>query len=235
MSLSAEGSVQYKLGHFEEALAEFSKAYERYPAPGLLFNIGQCHKMMKHHEQAIYFFQGYLRDKPDAPNRKAVEELIVESKHALDAERIETDRLAAEAATRQTAFTVALTPSAPTSARSAPTSPVLRLSGFVAAGVGLAALGAGIFFGVRASSDSNQLDQLTAQRGTWSSHYQSIYDDGQTAATLTDVLMVGGAVALAGGATLVILSWPKGRSEKASATTLSVTPGMGSLLLRGSF
>src|SRR5687767_11122360 len=68
-----KGNTHYKLGRFDDALAEYSAAYEIYPAPGLLFNIGQCHKNLKHYERAVFFFEGYLREKPNAPNRALVE------------------------------------------------------------------------------------------------------------------------------------------------------------------
>ncbi|HEY8927038.1 MAG TPA: tetratricopeptide repeat protein, partial [Polyangia bacterium] len=54
--------VQYKLGRFDEALEGYSRAYELVNAPGLLFNIGQCHKNLKSYERAIFFFQEYLRE-----------------------------------------------------------------------------------------------------------------------------------------------------------------------------
>src|SRR5215475_11209448 len=41
---------EYKLGRFEQALAEYAAAYELYPVPALLFNIGQCHRYLRHFE-----------------------------------------------------------------------------------------------------------------------------------------------------------------------------------------
>ncbi|MCC7000353.1 MAG: tetratricopeptide repeat protein [Deltaproteobacteria bacterium] len=76
-----QADVFYKLGQFEQALAVYSAAYEDYPAAGLLFNIGQCHKNLKHWERARFFFEGYLRERPDTANRAVVEELIAEARH----------------------------------------------------------------------------------------------------------------------------------------------------------
>lgn len=91
---------EFKLGHFKEALAEYGKAYELFPAPALLFNIGQCERYLKDYERAIFSFQSYLREKPDAANRATVEDLIHESQAALDAERADAARKAAEAEAR---------------------------------------------------------------------------------------------------------------------------------------
>jgi len=73
----------YKLGKFADALAEYSKAYEIFEAPGLLFNIGQCHRNLEQYDKAIFFYEGYLRAIPKAKNRALVEELIGESKTRL--------------------------------------------------------------------------------------------------------------------------------------------------------
>ncbi len=76
--------IDYKLGRFTAARDEYTRAYELYPVPPLLFNIGQCHKNLEDYAKAIFFFEGYLRDAPAAPNRALVEDLIRESRAALD-------------------------------------------------------------------------------------------------------------------------------------------------------
>lgn len=71
--------LDYKLGRFKEALEGYSAAYQLFPAPALLFNIGQCHKNLKSYDRAVFFFEGFLREQPDAPNREVVEDLIKEA------------------------------------------------------------------------------------------------------------------------------------------------------------
>jgi tetratricopeptide (TPR) repeat protein len=78
-----KGETDYKLGRFKEALEEYSHAYELFPAPALLFNLGQCHKQLKNYERAIFFFEGYLRDEPRPTNRRLAEDLIAESRAEL--------------------------------------------------------------------------------------------------------------------------------------------------------
>ena len=79
-----KAQIQYKLGHFDEALAGYSRAYELFPAPAFLFNIGQCHKNLKNYERAIFFFEGYLRDEKSPARRALAEELLTESKAELE-------------------------------------------------------------------------------------------------------------------------------------------------------
>jgi tetratricopeptide (TPR) repeat protein len=93
----AAADRQYQVGHFGEALAEYSKAYELYATPPLLFNIAQCHRGLKNWERAIFFFDGYLSARPNAENRKVVEALIAEAQTELDKQRqatVEADRAA---------------------------------------------------------------------------------------------------------------------------------------------
>lgn len=82
----------YKLGRFEDALANYSRAYERLPAPAFLFNIGQCHRNLGNHERAIYFLRGYLRDDPSAPDKQRVEDLIAELELKVAAERTQREQ-----------------------------------------------------------------------------------------------------------------------------------------------
>ena len=84
---ATRATTAFKLGRFAEALEGYEHAYELFQAPGLLFNIGQCHRQLGHHERAVFFFTGYLRDNPEAPNRELVERLLEEEKAAVKQEQ----------------------------------------------------------------------------------------------------------------------------------------------------
>lgn len=108
-----KAQLQYKLGRFEEALTSYSRAYELFHAPALLFNIGQCHKNLKHHERAIFFFEGYLREetKVDARKRTLAEELIAESRADLERRRVaEAAEIEARRSREAAAIATATTP-----------------------------------------------------------------------------------------------------------------------------
>jgi tetratricopeptide (TPR) repeat protein len=81
--LFERAEVHYAVGRFREALEEYSKAYEMTQLPGFLFNIGQCHKELGDDEKALFFYEGYLRAKPNAKNRRMVEDLILEAKRKI--------------------------------------------------------------------------------------------------------------------------------------------------------
>jgi len=95
-----KGQLDYKLARFEDALQDYSRAYELYPAPALLFNLGQCHRNLKNYERAIFFFEGYLREQPkiDPDQRALTEDLIAESRTALDRQNAEARAAAARVA-----------------------------------------------------------------------------------------------------------------------------------------
>ncbi len=84
-----KAQVHYKLGRFDEALEAYSRAYELFNAPALLFNIGQCHKNLRDFERAIFFFEGYLREEsnPNPRTRALAQELIAESRVEIERRR----------------------------------------------------------------------------------------------------------------------------------------------------
>lgn len=89
-------TAEYNLSHFEEALRRFEQAYAVFPAPQLLFNIGQCHRELGNHERAVFFYERYLSEMPDAPNAATVRELLVEERAALETEEAEAAQRAEE-------------------------------------------------------------------------------------------------------------------------------------------
>jgi len=80
--LAHTSQLEFDLGHFEEALRDVERAYVLDPLPGLLFNLGQCHRQLKHWEQAEAAYRSYLHYRPNAPNRETVLKLIDEVQQA---------------------------------------------------------------------------------------------------------------------------------------------------------
>jgi tetratricopeptide (TPR) repeat protein len=72
------GQKLFNLGKFEDALEQYTQAYDAKPIPELLFNIGQCHRNLKAYDEAIFSFKKYLKLLPDAENREQVEEYIAD-------------------------------------------------------------------------------------------------------------------------------------------------------------
>ncbi len=83
-----QGKAEFELGRFAEALAQYEKAYQIAPLPGLLFNIGQCYRNLGKYEKAIFAFRLYLRKRPEAANRDAVLGLLRELRQKIDEQRV---------------------------------------------------------------------------------------------------------------------------------------------------
>ena len=70
------GMKLYNLGDFGKARDEFKAAYLAKEDPAFLYNIGQCDRMLGNLEEAVQRYRAYLRERPQAPNRREVEGLI---------------------------------------------------------------------------------------------------------------------------------------------------------------
>jgi len=71
-----EGTKAFNLAEFPRAVAEFKAAYNAKPDPLLLYNIAQAFRLGADEAQALLFYKSFLRNMPDAPNRKEVEAKI---------------------------------------------------------------------------------------------------------------------------------------------------------------
>jgi tetratricopeptide (TPR) repeat protein len=88
--LFEQATADYKVGRFDSALSRYEQAHKLFPAAQFLFNIAQCHRALGNYQRAIFFFEGYLREAPAAPNKDLVEDLIRECREkeaALSEER----------------------------------------------------------------------------------------------------------------------------------------------------
>jgi tetratricopeptide (TPR) repeat protein len=72
-----EGNKAFSLGEFPRAIDEFRKAYNLKPDPRLLYNIAQAYRLSDDPGKAIFFYRSYLRNFPEAANRRDVEDRII--------------------------------------------------------------------------------------------------------------------------------------------------------------
>ena len=80
------GVKLYNLGHFQEAIPEFEKAYDFDPQPILLFNIAQSHRQNGNKERALFFYRRYLEQEPNTAKRADVEQRMKELAQSLQQE-----------------------------------------------------------------------------------------------------------------------------------------------------
>jgi len=249
--LTEQATLAYKLGHFQEALEDFSMAYGEFSAPLLLFNIGQCYREIGNYERASFFLRGYLREVPKARNRALVEDLIAECETKLAAQQAELKRRQEEEKEQlaiKLAQAVAEQQSGEQDAVEVPAIDRVALQGQerggrtkLAVGLGVAAagivaLGVGAYFSVRTNSDANTLNTLTAQGGQWSDSAKNSYRDGSRSVIAADVLYAAGAAALIAGGIVSVLGWQQNTSaRKALSVAGLATPANGHLALAWNF
>jgi tetratricopeptide (TPR) repeat protein len=95
--------TSFRVGRFDEALADYGKAYELLPRHEFLFNMAQCHRNLGNYERAIFFLEGYLRDGKNVDDRLEVETLIAELTQRLEQQRaLEAKRAPATSAATAT-------------------------------------------------------------------------------------------------------------------------------------
>lgn len=70
--------VAFDLGRFSDALAGYEAAYQAMQLPALLFDIAQCHRNLKHYEEARFLYRRYLALDPRSEDRPVIEGLIAE-------------------------------------------------------------------------------------------------------------------------------------------------------------
>src|SRR5581483_2231518 len=71
-----EGTRAYNLGEFQTAVTEYKAAYKTLPDAAILYDIAQAYRQSNELGQALFFYRSFLRNAPNASNRREVEERI---------------------------------------------------------------------------------------------------------------------------------------------------------------
>jgi len=78
------GTQQYDLGHWDDAIREFEKAYELRPDPSFLYNLAQAYRRKGDARRALDLYKNYLAKSPKAPQRAEIEERIASLQKQID-------------------------------------------------------------------------------------------------------------------------------------------------------
>ncbi len=78
---AALGDRLFKLGRYDEAVAEYRRAYELRADPAFLYHIAECYRERGAGEQALFYYKRYLAAKPDSPERGEVLDKIADLDH----------------------------------------------------------------------------------------------------------------------------------------------------------
>jgi tetratricopeptide (TPR) repeat protein len=213
--------THYALGEFEQAIAEYREAYRLRHEPAILFNIAQSQRQLAQWRSAHFYYRQYLAQKPDAPNRSEVEQLIAQMRRKIeqeeDSERLRLERegthvaparspeerLAEELHAQRAAAAPIRAPLPSQAVAAPPPQPprTLRYAGYAAAGAGVAVAVAGIVFHSSAQSAADEFNRKYADRTLTAADAQ-LKSDAQARSRLATIAFVSGAALLAAGGVL---------------------------------
>jgi tetratricopeptide (TPR) repeat protein len=222
-ALFEEGKRAFRLGKYDEAIDRWQRAYEQRGDAVFLFNIAQAYRAKKEYERAIFFYESYLKDAKDAPNRAKVEERVVELRGLLEEQQrqegkpptgpLTPERGETGAPASDGAATRALKPPAPDAARPPDEAPAPRRSlaaPLIVGGAAVVLLGTALGFELWGNST---YDQAKAEPDPDTRN--SLWQSANTKRYIAEGLAVAG---IAGGGIAVYLYFHN-RAHRADATT----------------
>lgn len=87
VEIYGEGEAQFRAERWDAAAELFQRAYDTWPDPAYLFNIGLSYEKAERWPLAIRYFERFLRDAPETPSRPEVERRLTAARHAREAQR----------------------------------------------------------------------------------------------------------------------------------------------------
>jgi tetratricopeptide (TPR) repeat protein len=204
----AEGSRLYDQADYAGAVAAFEKAYAAYPAPALLFNLAQAHRLLgpQHCEQALDYYERYKLAPESAGDRREVEVRIAEMRGCVKA----AQAAAQDRATQPTAPPPEPKPETKPAQSPPRTERPIPTAAYVLGGIGVAGL---VTFGTLAILGRNQQSELEGSCSPSCSPAQ--VQPMKTKFLIADIGLAVFAVSL-GGAGYVVLTRPSVSSASAT-------------------
>ena len=196
------GQALYEEKRYEEAAAEFKKAFESHEDPSLLYQIALCYIGTHETQKAIASLHGYLRRLPNAPNRNEVESRISELQSQVD----KVDAVEKPTTTTTAKLPPLADPIELVHAQELPKRPLVRrersanaraliLSGLGLTTVGLVLGGVGIGALVRSDAEAAAFNHITVFDGTLASR-SSMHKNLGIGLVTPGVALLAGGVAM---------------------------------------
>lgn len=236
------GTKKYALGRYEEAAADFEKAYSISSQPAILFNMAQAYRLSGKTERALTLYKSYRSFDPESPFRDEVNKRITELQKIVDDQKANAAKAEAEEKrkreelerqkelerNRELAKQEAelKAKQALLGLEKAKPHPRLDIVGFALTGVGVACLAAG---GALAGLAKGASDDITAAAKRGDVFTQALADkesQGKTFNTAGIALMAVGGVAVIGGVISIVVGLKWRKQDKERGLT-SITPTVG--------
>jgi hypothetical protein len=189
-----EGKRYYTVGDYDHAITAWKAAYVKFPAPILLFNLGQAYRLEGDCAQAMTFYRRY-EEQGKIASQQELDDAKGKCKDAKPPPPAVVEPKPFEKAPDPGEASAMRRP--PPARRSSP----MRTAGIVTGGAGVALLGVSTFFGLKARGDAHDVESGS---GNWDAT-RGTQDSGKSAATTAVVTGVFGVAALGTGAVLYVL------------------------------
>ena len=224
LELFRDGAKAYDAGRFEKSVQLLRRAYQLDPAPVLLYNLARAYESMGAPEQAADNYKRFLQEEPNAQDRGAIEKRI----EILEAQVRERAALKEQ---RRAEAARAASPSRPRRALGdEPTESPSALP-WIVAGAGLVTLAVGGYFGLTAQS---RQDEAVGDPDFVSATDKQT--EAEDLARTANILFIAGGVLSVSGVVWGVLDLAgSGGSGARESTSLSVSPGLGAIQVRGTF
>ncbi|HEX4462759.1 MAG TPA: tetratricopeptide repeat protein [Polyangia bacterium] len=247
-----DATQRYDMNDFPGALEGFKRAYALHSDPVILYNMAQCYRQLGDDEQAVKFYQSYLRNSTSAPNAQQVTQLIATLEQSISAKRAEHDRREVEE--RELARKRIEAETAERNARAAAIEAETaakrqgfqrddrerrlldmqrgrreKIAGLTIAVIGVALLAGGAAFAALAHQESNNLSDTAAKGGAYDPSRQSA---GSRDQAMGIGFLAGGGLAVATGVLFYGLGY---RDSRRWSLTTGVGKDSASIALQGRF
>jgi tetratricopeptide (TPR) repeat protein len=182
--LFRQGARAYREGRFQDAIDLLLEARQLKAEPVILYDLGRAYEGLGKPSEAADAYAHFLDDAPGTPDRKALEMRIATLRR--QAEELKAARAAPAPPAPVSA------PPAPPPAVDPPSDPLAPVP-WIVGGVGVAALGTGVVFGLMARS---RYDDASADPQQTSAAAR--YDGAKHDAVIANVAFVTGAILVVG-------------------------------------
>jgi tetratricopeptide (TPR) repeat protein len=94
---------EFQANQFDKAIADYQAAYQQKQLPTLLFNIAQANRKAEQFQEALTYYERFLKDDPKSPLAPEAEAQLAFVRAKLDAQKLTTEREALERLAKQRA------------------------------------------------------------------------------------------------------------------------------------
>jgi tetratricopeptide (TPR) repeat protein len=195
LQLFEDSNTAYKAGKFEDAADLLRQAYDLFPEPLLLYNLGRAQEGLGDRKGAIDSYERYLAEAEQVDDRGAIERRIATLRAQIAQQEADAKKL------RE------VPPPRPVDTRS----DFEKYGPWATIGGGGVLVGTGIVFGIRSGAKHDDAVAAPGQRDA-----ANLQASAERYATIANVLFVVGGIATAGG-----IGWKVWQRD---STTVQVTP-----------